>query len=139
MALKDIDGKSFDIASFPLSLPVENVNYSGKLDFTGASAGTPQTPNIEGEMALVNLKVEDITFEPVISGNILKNPEKGLELTLKGTKDQIHLQLDPQLNPLTVTIKQENIDLVANKEDDRWKIDISSLSLPIIQKIAQSW
>ena len=89
-------------------------------------------------MALVNLKVEDITFEPVISGNILKNPEKGLELTLKGTKDQIHLQLDPQLNPLTVTIKQENIDLVANKEDDRWKIDISSLSLPIIQKIAQT-
>ncbi|CCQ58735.1 Protein of unknown function DUF490 [Crocosphaera watsonii WH 0402] len=134
----DIDGKSFDIASFPLSLPVENVNYSGKLDFKGAIAGTPQTPNIEGEMALVNLKVEDITFEPVISGNILKNPEKGLELTLKGTKDQIHLQLDPQLNPLTVTIKQENIDLVANKEDDRWKIDISSLSLPIIQKIAQT-
>ncbi|MGK7884199.1 MAG: translocation/assembly module TamB domain-containing protein, partial [Crocosphaera sp.] len=133
----DIDAKSFDIASLPLSLPVENVNYSGKLDFQGAIAGTPQNHNIEGEMALINLKVEDVNFEPVISGNILKNSEKGLELALNGTKDHIHLQLDPQLKPLRVAIKQEKIDVVANKQDKQWKIDISSLSLPILQKIAQ--
>ncbi|MDJ0844558.1 translocation/assembly module TamB domain-containing protein [Crocosphaera sp.] len=133
----DIDGKNFDLTSFPLSLPIEDINYGGKLDFKGAIAGTPNTPNIEGEMSLINLRVEEINFEPVISGNILKNSDKGLKLALNGTKDQLHVQLDPQLQPLTVAVKQEKVDLTANKKDNRWKIDISSLSLPIIQKIAQ--
>ncbi len=133
----DIDAKNFDLVTLPLSLPTENVNYSGKLDFKVVIAGTPKTPNIEGEMALVNLKVEDVNFEPVISGKILKNSEKGLKLALNGTKDQLHVQLDPQLKPLTLAVKQEKIDLQANKQDNQWKIDISSLSLPIIQKIAQ--
>ncbi|MEL4893902.1 translocation/assembly module TamB domain-containing protein [Crocosphaera sp. Alani8] len=134
----DIDGKNFNLASLPLSSPLENIDYSGKLDFKGVISGTPRTPKIEGEMALINLKVEDVNFEPVISGNILKNSEKGLKLALNGTKDQLHLQLDPQLNPLNLVIKQKNIDLVASKQENQWKIDIDSLSLPILQKIAQT-
>ncbi|MDJ0730662.1 MAG: translocation/assembly module TamB domain-containing protein [Crocosphaera sp.] len=133
----DIDAENFYLASLPLSLPLEDLNYAGKLDFKGAIAGTPKTPKIEGEMALINLKVGDINFEPVISGNVLKNAEKGLKLALNGTKDQLHLQLDPQLKPLTVAVKQENLDLEAKKQNNQWKIDVSSLSLPIIQKIAQ--
>ncbi|ACB50506.1 hypothetical protein cce_1156 [Crocosphaera subtropica ATCC 51142] len=133
----DIDGKNFDLAGLPLSLPIQDLDYIGKLDFKGAISGTPKTPNIEGEMALVNLKVGDINFEPVISGNIVKNQEKGLKLNLNGRQDQLHLQLDPQLNPLTVVVKQETIDLEANKEKNQWEVDINALSLPIIQKIAQ--
>ncbi|MDJ0659428.1 MAG: translocation/assembly module TamB domain-containing protein [Crocosphaera sp.] len=133
----DIDGKNFDLATFPLSLPIQDVNYTGKLDFKGAISGTPKTPNIEGEMALINLNVGEVNFEPVMSGNILKNSEKGLKLALNGTNDQLQLQLDRQLKPLTVAVKQEKIDLKAKKDNNQWKIDISSLSLPIIQKIAQ--
>ncbi|WP_107669395.1 translocation/assembly module TamB [Cyanothece sp. BG0011] len=133
----DIEGKNFDLASFPLSLPVEDLEHSGKLDFKGTVAGTPKTPNVAGEMALINLKLGEINFEPVISGNILKNEEKGLKLTLDGTQDQLHLQLDPQLKPLTVAVKQETIDLVANKQDNQWKLQVNALPLPIIQKIAQ--
>ncbi|EAZ90605.1 translocation/assembly module TamB domain-containing protein [Crocosphaera chwakensis] len=88
-------------------------------------------------MALINLNIGDVEFEPVISGNILKNEEKGLKLTLEGTNDQLHLQLDPQLNPLTLAVKQETIDLTANKKENQWKIAVNSFSLPIIQKIAQ--
>ncbi|MGK7958828.1 MAG: translocation/assembly module TamB domain-containing protein, partial [Crocosphaera sp.] len=133
----DIDGENFDIANFPLSLPIADLDYGGKLDFNGAIAGTPKSPDIKGKMALINLSIGNIKFEPVISGNILKNSEKGLNIALNGTKNQLHLQLDPQLQPLTVTIKQEKIDLTARKEEDKWEMDISSLSLPIIQKIAQ--
>ncbi len=133
----DIDGKNFNLASFPLSLPIEDLGYSGKLDFKGVISGTPKTPSIEGEMALINLKVGDINFEPVISGNILKNEEKGLKLNLDGTNDQLQLELDPQLNPLTLAVKQETIDLTANKNNNQWKVAVNSLSLPMIQKIAQ--
>lgn len=133
----DIDGENFDLASFPLSLPIEDLEYSGKLDFKGIIAGTPNTPNIEGNMALINLSVGDINFEPIISGNVLKNEEKGVRLQLDGTNDQLQLQFDPQLNPITLAVKQENIDLTAKKQENKWKIDISSLPLPIIQKIAQ--
>ena len=132
----DIDAKDFNLRNLPLSLP--QLTYEGKLDFQGAMAGTPHNPKIEGEMALINLNVEDIKFEPVISGKITKQPETGLNLQLDGKSDRLHLHLDPQLQPVSLALKQENIDLAAKKGGKQWKIDINTIPLPIIKKIAQN-
>ncbi|MDJ0507964.1 MAG: translocation/assembly module TamB domain-containing protein [Crocosphaera sp.] len=131
----NIDAKNFNLSNLPLSLP--QLTYQGKLDFQGAMAGTPQNPNIEGQMALINLNVEDIRFEPVISGKITKKTETGLILHLDGQSDRLHLHLNPELQPLSIAVKQKNIDLRANKTDKQWKTEIKTIPLPIISKIAQ--
>ena len=135
----DIDAKNFDLTSLPLSSPIPGLTYSGKLDFNGAMAGTTKTPNIEGEMALINFKLGDINFEPVLSGKIVKKAQKGLKLQLDGQKDQLHLEFDPQLQPLILAVRQGNIETTATKQEEQWKIDATAIPLPLIQKFAQIW
>ncbi|MGK7941730.1 MAG: translocation/assembly module TamB domain-containing protein [Crocosphaera sp.] len=132
----DIDAKNFNLTNLPLSWP--ELTYGGRLDFQGAIAGTPKNLKIEGDMALINFNVNDIKFEPVINGKITKKPETGLKLQLDGTSDRLHLHLDPQHQPLSLAVTQDKINLIAKQKDKQWKIDIKTIPLPIIRKIAQN-
>ncbi|MEA5537312.1 translocation/assembly module TamB domain-containing protein [Crocosphaera sp. XPORK-15E] len=135
----DIAAKNFDLISLPLSSPLPGLNYGGKVDFDGVVAGTPKLPTINGEMALVNVNIGDIKFEPVLTGNIQGNPQKGIKLELNGKTDQLHLELDPKLNPLTLAVKQGKMQATATRQQEQFIIATKDIPLQLVQKFALNW
>ena len=135
----EIAAEDFNLTNFPLSLPISGIPYGGKLDFEGTISGTPKTPIIEGDMGLINFTVADLAFEPVLTGKIENNPQKGVKLDLKGKNDHLTLQLDRHLQPQTAAIKQGELETTITRHPDRFEVTTRQLPLALVQNFAKSW
>ncbi|GBF79575.1 translocation/assembly module TamB domain-containing protein [Aphanothece sacrum] len=136
----EIAAKSFDLTALPLDLSsvIPNLNYSGKMDFEGTVTGTPKTPTIEGKLALINLKVGELQFEPVLTGNIAGEPTQGVKLALAGRNDQLNLELAKNWQPVTFSIKQGQQSVTGIRQTQEFQVEAKQISLDFLQNLAKT-
>jgi translocation and assembly module TamB len=78
---------------------------TGKADFGGRVTGIPDSPNLEGQIRVRDLLVNNLAFEPVLTGNILSLSKKSLNLNVAGNQDRITLNLDGNNRPQSFLVK----------------------------------
>ncbi|OLT60341.1 translocation/assembly module TamB domain-containing protein [Moorena bouillonii] len=83
--------------------PGYQIQVNGQADLNGRIQGKnllsapflPGNLNLTGNLQLSNLKVNDLTFEPVLAGPVTVAPGQELAIDLRGKKDAIATRLQP--------------------------------------------
>lgn len=123
--------------------PTKKVAQTGKLDFDGKIRGSLQNPDIQGNLALRDLEINQIAFDPYLQGKIDKSIAKGLTLELLGKNDQLNLFLDPQFKPVSFSFKRKEMQVTGDRgaalrdrEQNLLFVTAQQLPLALVKEVA---
>jgi translocation and assembly module TamB len=134
-----------DIKKLRLTLPswATNLDYAGRGDFSGKISGIPAAMIIEGQVNLREFRVEDIVFEPLLTGNVAISPDTGVNLQLAApsddnllAQDQIELILDRNYFPQEFTIATNNLRVTGKGKEEIMKINAQNIPLDFLKTVA---
>ncbi|NEO08870.1 translocation/assembly module TamB domain-containing protein [Moorena sp. SIO3I8] len=133
--------------------PGYQIQVNGQADLNGRIQGKnllsapflPGNLNLTGNLQLSNLKVNDLTFEPVLAGPVTVAPGQELAIDLRGKKDAIATRLQPCTRedclapylPASFTLQQGKgskfpILITGVRRGDNLRAQIKNLSLAIL-------
>ncbi len=133
----DLNLDLIDVNLAELPVP-ENVKLTGNVDFAGAIGGEILTPRVNGNLRLRGLGVNDLAFDPDMSGPVIAEVGEGVSIDLKGNEDQIALVLKSNYYPESFTVKvHEAIATGRTSRDtalasEHLQIDITNLQLSLL-------
>jgi translocation and assembly module TamB len=84
----------------------ENQPLRGNVDFTGRLTGTLATLSLAGDVEVRNLAVNQIAFDPVLTGTVNANSETSARLQLAGSQDKIEVALNRSFLPTSFLIQR---------------------------------
>ncbi|ACK68146.1 protein of unknown function DUF490 [Rippkaea orientalis PCC 8801] len=128
-----ISGLDLKYLPLPLANNLADLNYGGKVDFSGAITGTPKKPIIDGKLALINLNLDQFKFESFLAGNLQIKPEKGLKIALAGRNDQINLELDRKSQPVSFDLKQAQMQVKGTREAEKFTLEVGQIPINLLQ------
>ncbi|OKH23246.1 hypothetical protein NIES593_10410 [Hydrococcus rivularis NIES-593] len=129
-----------DLKAFSLSVPASlaRFDYSGSLDFNGIIAGTLRSPKINGNLAIGNLQVAGLEFDRSLKGTVKGLPEKGIELALAGTEDEIQLALDPKCQPVSFDLALDRMSVRGTRKNEWLQIEADNVRVGLFKNIAKA-
>ncbi|MGK7953114.1 MAG: translocation/assembly module TamB domain-containing protein [Xenococcaceae cyanobacterium] len=130
--------KGIDITKLRLDLPswAVNLDYSGRGDFQGKVGGIPSAMDIDGDLILRSFQVEDLVFNPVLTGTVDISPEQGVNLQLDREEDEINLVLDKNFLPLSFVLKHENILVTGTGKGEIVTVKTQNIPVELLKTIA---
>jgi translocation and assembly module TamB len=128
----DVLAQNYNLQTLPLNLP-ENVAIAGTLDFDGTVKGTPSTPIASGNIQLENFKVNQLAFDPVLTGQVNYQPEQGTQLQLQGRQDQIALNLDPNYRPTSFLVRRDGTVATGRSQGDNLLVNLRDFPLSVVE------
>ncbi|WP_239005359.1 translocation/assembly module TamB domain-containing protein [Gloeothece citriformis] len=134
----NVNAQNLNLKSLAQSLPVNQINYEGSLDFTGKIAGKPEKTAMSGELALENFNVANLAFEPVLKGSINLDPNSGVKLQLAGNRDKIHLNLDQNYQPLAFALNLDQIAVEGTYQNQHLLTTANNIPLEFLTELAKS-
>ncbi|MGD1860271.1 MAG: translocation/assembly module TamB domain-containing protein [Leptolyngbyaceae cyanobacterium] len=126
--------ENYALASLPLPLPPV-LALEGAADFQGRLTGTPSNLNLNGDLALANLALNDLKFEPLLTGDVAYSTQTGLTVGVFGETDEISASYQPQPRQFDATIRAGEAIAVAETagnllQAQLYNFPISVLNLP---------
>lgn len=91
----NINAQDYDINGIPFVKVPDIFTLAGRADFTGTLAGKPEDPSISGDVRGRNIIVNNLPFNPLLTGSVNYTPEAGLALNVIGQTDTIALNVGP--------------------------------------------
>lgn len=120
--------RNYDINDLPIPQP-EQLQLSGLGDFNGRLTGTPDAPNVVGQVRLNRFVVNSVPFEPVLTGDIRFFTNRGLALDLAGQRDRIAVTLNGENRPLAFLIQRG--DAIAEGQGDGERLAARLRNFPL--------
>ncbi|MBO1348438.1 MAG: translocation/assembly module TamB domain-containing protein [Hormoscilla sp. GUM202] len=105
---------------------------TGNVDFAGAIGGEIITPRVNGNLRLRGLGVNDLAFDPDMSGPVIAEVGEGVNIDLKGNEDQIALVLKSNYYPESFTVKVDEAIATGRSLGDRLLIDMDNFQLGML-------
>lgn len=145
-----VKAEKIDVTKLRLTLPnwAVNLDYSGRGDFFGQISGIPSAMNIGGNVNLKSFRVENIQFDPLLTGNVQISPQTGVSVDLTevittplfsppaadlepeaNPLDKLELVLDKDFSPLSFAIAQDYISVKGTGKQEI--IDVSTQNIPV--------
>jgi translocation and assembly module TamB len=121
----NVRADDYDLQYLGLDFP-GNIALTGAGDFTGRVTGSPKAPNAIGDIRLQDLTVNNLAFEPVLTGRLNARSGQRTQLQVSGQQDQIAFVLDRNNQPSSFFIRRNDAlargvtkgeNLVVNVED----------------------
>ncbi len=128
----DVLAQNYNLQTLPFNLP-GNVAIAGTLDFDGIVTGTPSTPIASGKIQLENFKVNQLAFDPLLTGQISYQPEQGTQLQLRGKQDQIAFNLDPNYRPTSFLVRRDGTVATGRSQGDNLLVNLQNFPLSVVQ------
>ncbi|MBC6422555.1 MAG: translocation/assembly module TamB domain-containing protein [Hormoscilla sp. SP12CHS1] len=125
----NLDLKDLNLAELPVP---ENVKLTGNVDFAGTIGGEIITPRVNGNLRLRGLGVNDLAFDPDMSGPVIAEVGEGVSIDLKGNEDQIALVLKSNYYPESFTVKVDEAIATGRSLGDRLLIDMDNFQLGML-------
>ncbi len=88
----NVQAQNYDLRELPFELP-SALKLAGRGDFQGKVEGSLPKPNATGQLQLRNLVVNNLAFEPLLTGSFASDQQRGSKLDVAGGQDQINLNL----------------------------------------------
>lgn len=136
----DVLAQNYNLQNLPFELP-GNLAIAGTIDFNGTVTGTPslglkpQALVASGNIQLENFKVNDLAFDPVLTGQVSYQPEQGSQLQLRGQQDQIALNLAPDNRPISFLIRRDNTVATGRTQGDNLLVNLRNFPLSVAQSL----
>ncbi len=89
----NVQAQNYDLRNLPFELP-SALKLAGRGDFIGKVEGSLPKPNATGELKLRNLVVNNLAFEPLLTGSFASDQQRGSKLDVAGRQDRINLSLN---------------------------------------------
>ncbi|NEQ43718.1 MAG: hypothetical protein F6K00_09245 [Leptolyngbya sp. SIOISBB] len=126
--------RDYDLATLPVAFPPA-LGLTGQADLQGRLTGTPSSLNFAGDLALANLALNDLEFEPLLAGDIIYTTQAGLDVELLGQEDEIVVSYVPQPRQITATVRAGEAIAIAETEGDLlqaqlYNFPVSVLNIP---------
>jgi translocation and assembly module TamB len=128
----NVQASNFDLEQLPVDIS-NTVNVAGKVDFNGKITGKLPQPNVVGKVALRNFVVNDVAFEPVLSGNVNSQQGSGLQLNVAGKQDQIAVKLNANNRPESFVVKQGKAFASGQSQGDILALTVKAFPLQLLK------
>jgi len=119
----------YSLRDFTLPTPVP-VAYGGQADFVGRVTGTPTAPKVTGDLALRQLSVNQVAFEPLMRGTV--SLDRGVRLNLNGRQDQITATLDAAYRPVSFVIRRDQAIARGMAQGELLLVDAENIPLSLL-------
>ncbi|MEO0533501.1 MAG: translocation/assembly module TamB domain-containing protein [Cyanobacteria bacterium P01_A01_bin.123] len=135
--------RDYDLAALPAPLP-NSIMLRGRGDFTGRLQGSLATLSLDGDAQLTDLAVNDLAFEPQLSGPVAFTLGDRVAIDLTGNSDRLQVNyafsdraLDFDIRTTAQNVRGETLEAIAigNTDGDTLYAEIrnfplSALNLP---------
>ncbi len=127
----NVQAQNYNLQQLPINLP-NQFDVAGNVDFDGRITGTLPLPNLTGRIGLRDLVVQDIAFEPLLTGNIQSGTGQGFNLDVTGNRDRIALNLDTQNRPQSFLVQRQDALARGQAQGDDLAINVANFPLQIL-------
>ncbi|MEH2121772.1 translocation/assembly module TamB domain-containing protein [Nostoc sp.] len=127
----NVQAQNYNLKQLPINLP-NQVAVAGRVDFNGQITGKLPLPNVVGQINLRDLVVQDIAFEPLLTGSIDSAQGRGLNLNLAGNSDRLALNLDANNRPKSFLVKWQQASATGNVQGNDWALKLANFPLQIL-------
>ncbi|MEH2248887.1 translocation/assembly module TamB domain-containing protein [Nostoc sp.] len=127
----NIQAQNYNLKQLPINLP-NQVAVAGRVDFNGQITGKLPLPNVVGQINLRDLVVQDIAFEPLLTGNIDSAQGRGLNFNLAGNSDRLSFNLDANNHPKSFLVKWQQASAIGNVQGNDWALKLANFPLQIL-------
>ncbi|MGI8501591.1 MAG: translocation/assembly module TamB domain-containing protein [Hassallia sp.] len=128
----NIQAQNYNLQQLPLKLP-NTVALAGKADFSGQVTGKLPLPNVQGQLNLRDLVVNNLAFEPVLSGKVESVQGRGLNLNLAGTRDRIAFNLNENNRPESFLVQWQQASVVGRSQGDNLAVQVRDFPLRVLK------
>ncbi|MBV5261062.1 translocation/assembly module TamB [Synechococcus moorigangaii CMS01] len=140
----NLDAQNINLGELPLPATAQSLDLAGSGDFRGTIQGTLQQPQINGQVALNNVQLAELTLEPTLTGQIQTRGDRRTVVAIEGETDQIFARFNPNLRPEQAQFKLAGAALDLALEYNQTgltptRLQLSSANLPVtlVQQVAQ--
>lgn len=123
----NVDIQNYDLTTLPLSQPLP-IPVTGIISLNGKITGTPSSPQVNSQVKLERFAIQDFRFEP-LRGQIQTQPNRQLNLNLRGQQDQIALLLDPNYRPASFAVQLDQARAEGQLSGNRLLAQIRNFAL----------
>ncbi len=127
----NVQAQNYNLKHLPINFP-NQVAVAGRVDFNGQITGKLPLPNVVGQINLRDLVVQDIAFEPLLTGNIDSAQGRGLNLNLAGNSDRLAFNLDANNRPKSFLVKWQQASATGNVQGNDWALKLANFPLQIL-------
>ncbi|MBD0264008.1 MAG: translocation/assembly module TamB domain-containing protein, partial [Tolypothrix sp. Co-bin9] len=128
----NVQAQNYNLQQLPLNLP-NAVALAGKADFSGQITGKLPLPNVQGQLNLRDLVVNNLAFEPVLSGKVESVQGRGLNLNLAGTRDRIALNLNANNRPESFVVQWQQALAIGRSQGDNLAVQVRNFPLQVLK------
>nr|MCU0568446.1 hypothetical protein [Oculatellaceae cyanobacterium Prado106] len=97
--------RDYDVNQLPIP-QTQQIQLRGTTDFTGRLTGTPDAVRVAGQLGLNQAAVNQIAFEPRLTGTFQYQANQSTALDVRGDRDRISLNLDGANRPREFLVQQ---------------------------------
>ncbi|MEL6221103.1 MAG: DUF748 domain-containing protein, partial [Cyanobacteria bacterium J06627_8] len=108
------------------------VPIAGIADFQGRLTGTLNQPTIDGTIAIQDLVVNDVAFDPMLTGNTRFTVGQGGTLNLDGQTDQLSATVDERYYPTEFVLRRGDILARGSTQGDRLLSTVENFPLGVL-------
>ncbi|MBD2357105.1 translocation/assembly module TamB domain-containing protein [Tolypothrix sp. FACHB-123] len=126
----NVQAQNYNLQTLPFQLP-GNVALAGRVDFNGQVSGTPTTPIANGNIRLENLAVNNLAFDPVLTGNVRYQPGQGTQFQVTGTQDQISVSLGADNRPTAFNIRRDSTVATGRTIGDNLVVNVQDFPISL--------
>jgi translocation and assembly module TamB len=130
-----VQASRFDIQKLPLDQLPDAIALGGTTDFTGRISGTPVAPNVVGDVGVYDLKVNQVAFEPVMSGTVNLATGQQINLQIRGQQDQIAFALDENYLPIEFLVRQDQAVARGTRTGNRLDVAVEQFPLAALNLV----
>ncbi|MFN6558455.1 MAG: translocation/assembly module TamB domain-containing protein [Nostoc sp. ChiSLP01] len=127
----NIQAENYDLKQLPVNLP-NQVAVAGRIDFNGQVTGKLPLPNVVGQINLRDFVVQDIAFEPLLTGNINTAQGRGSSFNLAGNRDRLAFNLDANNRPSSFLVQWQEASASGNVRGNDWALKVANFPLQIL-------
>ncbi|MGF1935758.1 MAG: translocation/assembly module TamB domain-containing protein [Nostoc sp. ChiQUE02] len=127
----NVQAQNYNLKQLPINFP-NQVAVAGRVDFNGQITGKLPLPNVVGQINLRDLVVQDIAFEPLLTGNIDSAQGRGLNLNLAGNSDRLAFNLDANNRPKSFLVKWQQASATGNVQGNDWALKVANFPLQLL-------
>lgn len=130
----NVQAQDYNLQNLPLNLP-GNIGLAGTANFNGKVTGAPSSINADGNISLRNFVVNNLEFEPVLTGSVNFQQGQGTQLNLNGRQDQIALTLDANNRPTAFSIRQNGAIAIGRTQGENLLVNVQDFPVAVLRNL----
>lgn len=139
-----LDPQTLQVGSLDLSFTTDGIALAevpglpplvkGVLQGSGQIRGLLDTLQVTGKAQLRGLQVGDVAFEDLAGP--FQGSVQGTEVDLRGKRDRLALQLDPQFQPLQFQVQRGEAEIRGQRRQEELQVAVNQLPLALLGGVA---